>query len=46
MNNIIDQIKRKSKPTFSINETNKSIKELTKTVKAISNDNNIEFLLR
>ncbi|CDW72561.1 nli interacting factor-like phosphatase family protein [Stylonychia lemnae] len=44
--NVMEQIKRKQKGSFSLKETAKSIKELNKSIQAQSNDSSFLSLLR
>lgn len=42
----MESIRRKSKPTFSLNETSKTIQEVNRQVRSLLNDSSLEFLLR
>lgn len=42
----MDQIKRKSKPTFSLNDASKGVKDLTNFVTSSLQDNTLLFLVR
>ena len=43
---MMEAIKRRVKPQFSLNESSKNVKELNKQLKSWMSDSNLLFLLR